>query len=201
MPPDPLSRIPDEFVKGDTVTWTETIDDFSSDSWEMEVTFVPADATAGAAIQIDSDLGQQITKNSDGSYTGEISGSDSSSFTADTVYHWHMVMRDGTDRYTVQQGRVYIVTSYDVLSDAGGTHDVRSDTKKRLDQIRARLAGRTLLDQDSMTIGNRAISRMNIKELMYWEGVEAAKYQSEVRKERIARGLKTSRSVKVRFTE
>lgn len=201
MPPSDFARIPDSFVAGDTVQWTESVPDFSSDDWEMEITFVPADATAGAAIQIDSDTGTPaITKNSDGSYTGKISGATSLGFAADTTYHWQKVMRDGTDRYSQPGGRILAKTSLNALEGAGGTHDVRSTVKKTLDQIRARIQGRSLLDQNSMSIGNRAVSRMEMPELIEWEAHFASRYENELRRERIGRGLKTSRSVKVRFT-
>ena len=201
MPPSDFARIPDSFVAGDTVQWTESIANFSSDDWEMEVTFVPADATAGAAIQIASDgASPAITKNSGGGFTGKISSTVSSSFTADTTYHWQKVMRDGTDRYSQPGGRILALSSMNVLKTAGGTHDVRSTVKQTLDQIRARIQGRSLLDQDSMSIGNRAVSRMNMADLIKWEAVFAGRYENELRRERIGRGLKTSRSVKVRFT-
>ena len=200
MPPADLTRIPDSFVAGDTVQWTESIPDFSSDDWEMEVTFVPADATEGAAIQIASDGGSPlITKNSNGSYTGKLDATASALFAAGTTYHWQKVMRDGTDRHSQPGGRIFARSSLNVLKVAGGTHDVRSTVKQTLDQIRARIQGRSLLDQNSMSIGTRAVSRMDMGELIKWEAVFAARYENEVRKERVGRGLQTSRSIKVRF--
>jgi hypothetical protein len=198
--PDVLERIPESFVKGDTVEWSETVPDFSSDTYDMVLTFAPADTTAGAAIQIASSGGSPaITKNADGSFTPKISGATSTSFTAGTVYHWQKQLTDGTDKYTVESGRILVRTSLAVLNSAGGTHDVRSAVKKTLDQIRDRITGRSLLDQNSMSIGNRAVSRMNMDELVKWEAVYSAKYEDEVRRERMRRGLRTSRSVKVRF--
>ena len=38
-----------------------------------------------------------------------------------------------------------------------------------------------------MTIGNRAVSRMEMGELIKWEAVFAARYENELRRERIGR--------------
>lgn len=197
--PDPLSRLPDEFTAGDTVEWTASFSDFPSTDWNLAYTFAPADGTAGPAISIDDD-GGTITAEADGGFTIKIDPTTSATFADETVYSFVAYVTDGTDRYTVDSGRV---TARRNLAAVDTDVDTRSVVKKTLDQIRARISDRSLIDQDGMSVssggGSRSVNRMNLRELLHWEAVYARKYEDELRRERIRRGLPTSRAVKVRF--
>lgn len=195
--PDPLARVPDEFYAGDTLTWRRSWSDYPSTDWHLYYTFAPAAESTGSVIQIDSDGGGEITRNSDGSFTAVLAAASTDAITSPTDYHFTGRVTDGSAFYTVDRGRLRILANLHGMST---NVDVRSRVKKTLDQINARLEGRSVIDQDSMSIGNRAVSRMQVDELIRWKAHFSRLYAYEVRRERIARGLKTSRNVKVRFT-
>lgn len=200
--PAALARIPDEFFAGDRLKWDFSHADHpAGPSWNLTYYFAPADATASAVIEIASDGGApEINKTiATGVFTAELLDATSLLFADNTEYQFTVRARStGSEGdWTLEQGRILAKTNFSALS---GNVDLRSTNKIILDQLRARITGRTLLDQNSMSIGNRMISRMLANELTTWEAEYATKVAYEVRRERIRRGLKTSRAMKVRFT-
>ncbi len=200
--PAALARIPDSFDAGDRLKWNFSHADHPAGSlWNLSYYFAPADTTAGAMISIASDGGTpEITKDADsGIFTAELLDATSDLFSDETLYQYTARARStGSEGdWTVDHGRIFARRNMAALT---GDVDLRSYVKKTLDQIRDRIQGRSLLDQNSMSIGNRAISRMSADELIKWEAHFASKYADEVRRERMKRGLKNSRAMKVRFT-
>jgi hypothetical protein len=67
--------------------------------------------------------------------------------------------------------------------------DPRSRNERLLASIRLVLDGKALDDTQMYKIGNRELTKMPVKDLLYWEGVTEA----AVRKERIRRGERVGR--------
>lgn len=96
-------------------------------------------------------------------------------------YQWIAFAVDtGSNRSELAQGEIRITP------DPAGTlpADPRSYNRRLLDQLRAVLQGKALDDVAMYKIGQRELTKIPIRDLLYWEGVVEAR----VRRERIAAG-------------
>lgn len=97
-------------------------------------------------------------------------------------YTWVAIASAGTDSYEVDSGTLTVQPKY----SENVALDDRSHAKKVLDAIEAVIEGRASKDQQQYTIGNRALTRMPIDELLRFR----ARYKAEVAaEERLANGL------------
>ena len=109
-------------------------------------------------------------------------------------YQWICFWTDSSgNRDELSRGTIWLTP------DPGGANpaDPRSQNEILFGNIRALLQGKALDDAVMYKIGQRELTKMPIKELLYWEGVVA----SRIRRERIRRGeFVRSRTVGVSFT-
>jgi hypothetical protein len=96
----------------------------------------------------------------------------------------------------VDSGRTSITQN---LADTNA--DLRSHAKKVLDNIQAVIEGRATIDQSSMSIAGRSLSRMSVDELMTFRDRYKAEYLKEIKLARIRNGQGTGNTPKVRFTK
>lgn len=199
MAVEELSAIPNEFYAGDTVKWRFSHANFSSQDYELDYFFLPMVDGGGEKQTIKSDGGgtPPITKNADGSFSVVIPPATSTLFLDDTLYSWTVRARNGTENATLEQGRISV--KRDRAAATGSAIDARSQVKRTLDALDATIEGKASVDQLSMSIGNRALSRMSPDELVRWRGLYATKYRYEVQAERNARGLDNDRLLKMSF--
>lgn len=124
----------------------------------------------------------------------------SSSTTAYAVgdYIWEAYITKTADsnRVMVDSGRTTISQN---LADTNA--DLRSHAKKCLDAIEAVLENRANIDQSSMSIAGRSLSRMSFDELKNFRDYYKTEYLKEIKLARIRNGQGTGNTPKVRFVK
>lgn len=96
-------------------------------------------------------------------------------------YQWVCFAIDGLgNRSEIAQGKIRI----DPDVNGATAVDPRSDNERLLANIQALLQGKALDDAAMYKIGTRELTKMTIKDLLYWEAI----IEARVRRERIRRG-------------
>ena len=176
---------PTEFVSGDTVCWTKSLADFPADEYELTYAFVTSDNQFTVTC---------VAAGTD--HYAEITIADSAETVG--VYRWHSyaTLLDDSERYQVGTGTCEVLT--DFATETSG-YDPRTNAEKMLDAINAVLVGRASIDQESMSIQGRSLSRTPIADLLKLK----SQVQVEVRRERAAEravlGLATGQKIRTRF--
>lgn len=142
---------------------------------------------------IGSSENQTFTSTPDGpDHLVSLASSDTTNWPAGD-YHWVAQIGDGTDRYTLGEGRITIKA--DPASITAGT-DLRSHAEKMLEAIESVIEGRASQAAEEMSFEGRSIKFIPITELVPLRD----RYRRMVEQERIAAGLAPStKRVLVRF--
>ena len=114
----------------------------------------------------------------------------------DYIWEAYITKASDSNRVMVDSGRTTITQN---LADTSA--DLRSHAKKVLDAIEAVIENRASMDQSSMSIAGRSLSRMSIDELMTFRDRYKAEYLKEIKLARIRNGQGTGNTPKVRFTK
>ena len=114
----------------------------------------------------------------------------------DYIWEAYITKSADSNRVMVDSGRTTITQN---LADTNA--DLRSHAKKVLDAIEAVIENRASMDQSSMSIAGRSLSRMSINELMTFRDRYKAEYLKEIKLARIRNGQGTGNTPKVRFTK
>jgi len=124
-----------------------------------------------------------------------ISTSSTTSYTKGT-YNWiaYITKTAGTARIKIGEGFTEIQENY-----ATTTASVRSHAKIVLDAVEAVIENRATMDQSSMSIAGRSLSRMSIDELMTFRDRYKTEYLKEVKIARIKNGKGSGNTIKVKF--
>ena len=109
-------------------------------------------------------------------------------------YTWQEYISNATDRIVLNTGFVTLEPNLDA-----DTSDPRSFWAKVLDAIEATIENRASIDQSSMSIAGRSLSRMTIDELLTLRDRARFETGKEINKARIAKGLGNSSTIKARF--
>jgi hypothetical protein len=175
-------NLPKVIYNGDVVTWTITDSTHTAEYW----------TTCSVYLQASGSTAQRFTAsaidNASFAVTASVSGSVTGSFSA------YYVFEESPLCETVFAGTVEIRSN-----PSGSAYDPRSHARKVLDAIEAVLEGRASVDQVSITINGRTLSRTPLADLLKLRGT----YRDEVANEevalRISQGLGSGRKVLVRF--
>lgn len=182
---------PVSFTKGETVVWRKCLPDYPASSWTLKYYF------RGAATGIDVTATQYLGGDD---FLITITASANTLDPGDWFYQAYVT--SGSEKYLVADGKVTVKAS---LSGATSvTVDLRSETKKILDAIRATIAGKATKDQQEYEIRSGESLR-RLKSLMWADLVEAekyysAKYSREQQAERLRTGKGFFQTIKTRFT-
>jgi hypothetical protein len=136
------------------------------------------------------------TEANDTYYIEAASSSTTSYSVGDYIWEAYITKTADSNRVMVDSGRTTITQN---LADTNA--DLRSHAKKVLDSIEAVIEGRASIDQSSMSIAGRSLSRMSIDELMTFRDRYKAEYLKEIKLARIRNGQGTGNTPKVRFTK
>ncbi len=141
---------------GDSVRWKRRIEVYGdhkdpADSWVLTYRLV----NANDKIEI------ACTDNGDGYHLASVTATTSADWVPG-VYTWRAFVAQGSDRFTVGEGRICIEPN---LADLDA-QDLRSWARRMLDAIEALLENRATQDQQSYSIAGRSISRFSRAELM-----------------------------------
>mgnify|MGYP004192860319 CR=1 FL=1 len=89
----------------------------------------------------------------------------------------------------------FLVNGFSTVFD----NAVRSYAKTILDAIEAVISNRATMDQQSMSIAGRSLSRMSVDELMTFRNQFKQEYLQEVKAARNKNGQASGNTIKVRF--
>ena len=181
-------QVPTELQLGDFWAWKR--EDLSSDypvaSYSLSYEFNLVD---GATV---SNFTITATESND---TYIIEASNTSSYTKGN-YNWVSYMTRSSDsaRVKLEEGFVEVQDNYATTSAS-----VRSHAKIVLDSIEAVIENRANIDQASMSIAGRSLSRMSIDELLTFRDRYKAEYLKEVKQLRIKNNRGSGNTIKVNF--
>ena len=182
------SQVPTELQLGDFWAWKR--DDLSEDypvaSYALSYEFNLVD---GATV---SNFTLTATESND---TYIIEATSTASYTKGN-YNWVSYMTRSSDsaRVKLEEGFVEVQDNY-----ATTTASVRSHAKIVLDAVEAVIENRANIDQSSMSIAGRSLSRMSIDELLTFRARYKAEYLKEVKQLRIKNKRGSGNAIKVNF--
>lgn len=183
-------REPDQLIKGNRWLWVRDnlADDYPVADYSLTYEFNLIDGSTAANFTITA------TEANDKYYI-EVGSSTTASYTSGN-YRWFAFITRTSDseRVKVDEGYAEVVEDY-----ATTTADVRSHVKKTLDAIEAVIENRATIDQQSMSIAGRSLSRMNVTDLLEWRDKYRSEYLREVKKARLQSGQESGNTIKVRF--
>lgn len=190
---DPLNypgKVPQKLIVGDFWGWKreDIVGDYPTGSHTLTYSFR---LLSSAATEIT--LGSSQIAESATAYTVTVPSSTTDDYTKGD-YIWQEYISNSSNRVVINEGYVTLESNL----DADAT-DPRSFWNKVLDATNAMLENRASIDQSSMSIAGRSLSRMPISELFLLR--DRAQYQTnkEKNKARIAKGLGSSSIIKARF--
>ncbi len=124
-----------------------------------------------------------------------ISTSSTTSYTKGS-YNWiaYITRTSDSARIKIGEGFTEIQENYATTSAS-----VRSHAKIVLDAIEAVISNRATMDQSSMSIAGRSLSRLSIDELMTFRDRYKAEYMKELKISRINNGKGSGNTIKVKF--
>jgi len=179
---------PNELQLGDFWAWkkTDLSDDYPTASYSLSYEFNLVDGSTAANFTLTA------TESND-EYIIETSST--TSYTAGQ-YNWVSYITRSNDlaRIKLSEGFTEIQQNY-----ATTTSSVRSHVKKVLDAIEAVIENRATMDQSSMSIAGRSLSRLTVDELMTFRDRYKTEYLKEVKQARIKNKKDSGNSIKVRF--
>lgn len=179
MSADVPTKVPAEFIAGDTWRWTRDLADYPAGTWTATAYFENKDGVFQIA---------GITDGTAHSFT--IAAATTTTYKPGR-YGWRLRVTDGTTTTTVESGTVEVLVD---PAKAGKT-DTRSWARRTLEAIEAFLEGNATTAQQSVTIQGRSIGRWSLAELTQFR----KDLRAEVRIEDRGASAGMSRNIKVRF--
>jgi|TARA_R110002074_G_scaffold395282_1_gene583516 hypothetical protein len=183
-------RVPQTLTVGDIWNWKreDIVSDYPPASYTLTYSFR---LLSSAATEIA--LSGSVITESATAYTISVPDSTTVSYTKGD-YTWQEYISNATDRIVLNTGFVTLEPNLDA-----DTSDPRSFWAKVLDAIEATIENRASIDQSSMSIAGRSLSRMTIDELLTLRDRARFETGKEINKARIAKGLGNSSTIKARF--
>lgn len=179
---------PNELQLGDFWAWkrTDLSTDYPTASYALSYEFNLVEGSTAANFTLTA------TESND-EYIIEVSNT--TSYTSGE-YNWVSYITRSSDsaRIKLSEGFTEIQENY-----ATTTSSVRSHAKKVLDAIEAVIENRATMDQSSMSIAGRSLSRLTIDELLQFRDRYKAEYLKEVKKARIKNKKDSGNTIKIRF--
>ncbi len=182
------SQVPTELQLGDYWAWKR--EDLSNDypvaSYSLSYEFNLVDGSTASNFTLTA------TESGD-DYI--IETSNTTSYTKGN-YNWISYITRSSDsaRVKLEEGFVEIQDNYATTSSS-----IRSHAKIVLDAIEAVIENRANIDQSSMSIAGRSLSRMSIDDLLTFRARYKAEYLKEVKQARIKNKRGSGNTIKVNF--
>ena len=185
------TKEPNTLVLGDYWSWKR--DDLATD--------YPV-GTYALTYEFHSDSGGGGTKKftltaveADDTYYIESASSTTTGYAVgDYVWEAYITKTSSSNRIMVDSGRTSITENL-----ANTNADLRSHAKKVLDALEAVIENRATMDQSSMSIAGRSLSRMSVDELLTFRNRYKAEYLKEIKLARIRNKQGSGNTIKVNF--
>ena len=185
------SVVPDVLYVGDRWVWKRSVmvSDYPVATYELKYSFrlLTSAATEIAITTSESSSPEE--------YLVEVASSTTATYTAgDYTYQENIIRSSDSERFVYITGIVTVEPDLDT-----NTSDPRSNARKILDGLQAMLENRASIDQMSMSIAGRSLSRMTPAEIRDWERHYKYLVSLETKKMRIKKGQPTGYEIKVKF--
>ena len=181
-------QVPTELQLGDFWAWKreDLANDYPVADYSLSYEFNLVDGATASNFTLTA------TESGD---TYIIEATNTSSYTKGN-YNWVSYMTRSSDsaRVKLEEGFVEVQDNYATTSAS-----VRSHAKIVLDSIEAVIENRANIDQSSMSIAGRSLSRMSIDELLTFKDRYKAEWLKEVKMARIKNNQGSGNTIKVNF--
>lgn len=178
-------QVPEKLVAGDTWAWTRELSDYPASTHTAVWHFENADNVFNISATASGDA-----------FVGSYSAA-SSAAVKPGRYRWRLVVTKTSDstRTSAEPGWL------EVLPDpaASGRIDWRSQNRRTLDAINAVIEKRASVDQESVSISGRSLSRTPVADLLLLRDRYARLVRDEEALEAIAAGVPTGRRILTRM--
>jgi len=182
------TEVPDELQLGDFWAWKKDnlATDYPTADYSLSYEFNLIDGATASNFTLTA------TESND-EYI--ISTSDTGSYTKGE-YNWvsYITRTSDSARVKIAEGYIEIQDNYATTSAS-----VRSHAKIVLDAVKAVIENRATMDQSSMSIAGRSLSRMSIDELFQLKDRYQAEYDKEVKKAAIKNGKSSGTTILTKF--
>jgi len=185
------SNVPETLTVGDRWAWKR--EDIATD-------YAPADYTLTYSFRLLSStateiaLASSVISETSTAYVIEVPSSTTAGYTKGDYSYQEYITNGSSQRVVVSSGYLSITPNL----DADGA-DPRSHARIVMDALQAMLENRASIDQSSMSVAGRSLSRMTPQEIRDWYEYYRHKVNLEVKKDRISKGLSTGSLIKARF--
>ena len=182
---------PNELVVGDFWSWKrdDLTTDYPTDSYALTYEF-HEDSGGGGSHKFTI----TATEAND-TYYIEVPTTTTENYSiGDYIWGAYITKTSNSERIQIDEGKTTLLPN---LADTNA--DLRSHAKIVLDAIEAVIQGRATIDQSSMSIAGRSLSRLTIDELMTFRDRYKAEYLKECKVARIKNKQSSGNSIKVRF--
>ena len=182
------TEVPDELQLGDFWAWKKDnlASDYPTADYSLSYEFNLIDGATASNFTLtatESNDEYIISTSNTGSYTkGE--------------YNWvsYITRTSDSARVKIAEGYIEIQDNYATTSAS-----VRSHAKIVLDAVKAVIENRATMDQSSMSIAGRSLSRMSISELYELKDRAQRDYNAEVKKAAIKNGKSSKTTILTKF--
>ncbi len=182
------TEVPDELQLGDFWAWKKDnlATDYPTADYSLSYEFNLIDGATASNFTLTA------TESND-EYI--ISTSDTGSYTKGE-YNWvsYITRTSDSARVKIAEGYIEIQDNYATTSAS-----VRSHAKIVLDAVKAVIENRATMDQSSMSIAGRSLSRMSIDELFTLKDRYQAEFDKEVKKAKIKNGQSSGTTILTKF--
>lgn len=184
-------NVPDTLTVGDRWAWKreDIVTDYATADYTLSYSFRLL-SSAATEISFASSLITESTT----AYIIEVPSATTASYTKGDYTFQEYITNGSSQRVVVNTGFVTIKPNLDA-----DTSDPRSHARVVLDALEAMLESRASIDQSSMSIAGRSLSRMTPEEIRDWYEYYRYKVNLEVKKDRIGKGEATGSLIKARF--
>lgn len=175
---------PISIVQGDSARWEVSGGDYPSSTWTLTYYFV-------GEVNSDSVVG---TPDGEDGWAIALLPSLTRAWRSGPM-NWQAKVTDGTDVYTIGSGRINVVPSIENAS----AEEVYTWAERTLAALEAMIEKKATVDQQSWSIGGRALTQYTPEELLVWRDRMRSEVERQKRAREIARGVGSRGRVLVRM--
>lgn len=185
------TNVPDVLYVGDNFLWKRDLTDYPVADYALTYSFRLL-TSAATEIALTSSV---ITESDTSVYTIDVPSSTTTSYTkGNYTYQEYITKTAASERLVINKGITTLKSNLD--ADTG---DARSSARIILQALEATMENRATIDQMSMSIAGRSLSRMSPAELNKWKSDYQALVSNEDKKSRRDKGEATGTQIKVKF--
>ena len=182
------TRVPERLVAGDRWVWKRS--DLSGD-------YPTATYSLAYYFRLNTTTAFSVTATESGNdYLIEIPSATTAGY-AKGLWYWSGFIERTSDS---QRAEIEYGTTTVEVDSAVSEDDPRSPDQIILDSIEAVIGNRATIDQQSMSIAGRSLSRMTTDELFKWRNDYRERVRMDLYKQRIRAGKNPGNSIAVKFT-